>query len=35
MKHWRIEAALGNAMVDCDEERKPQRFRGELPDWVQ
>lgn len=27
------EVALGNVMVDCDDERKLQRFYGELLGW--
>lgn len=27
------EVVLGNAMVDCDDERKLQRFYGELLGW--
>lgn len=29
------EIALGNVMVDCDDERKLQRFYGELLGWEQ
>ena len=27
------EVVLGNVMVDCDDERKLQRFYGELLGW--